>query len=104
MSKYHNTKTAFNGMTFDSKKEAYRYNELLLLERAGVINSLQRQVKYEIIPKSEHGRALYYIADFVYFDEDGTLHVEDVKGIKTQVYLLKKRLLAERYGLKIKET
>ena len=101
--KYHNEKTKVGNITFDSKHEADRYFSLRLLERAGQIKNLQRQVKYEIVPKSEYGRALYYVADFVY-EENGNTTVEDAKGVRTDVYRLKKRLLAERYGIIIKET
>lgn len=102
--KYHATKTVIDGITFDSKKEAKRYQDLKLLERAGCIHNLQRQVPFVLIPKSQYGRERKYIADFTYFEND-TLVVEDVKSkaSKTPVYELKKRMLAERYGIVIKE-
>lgn len=101
--KYHNRKTSVDGIRFDSKKEANRYIELKLLERAGVIKDLRRQVPYVIINKSRYGRAIKYVADFVYL-ENGQLVVEDVKGVRTPVYKLKKRLMAERFGIEVKET
>ena len=120
-SKYGAKKTTVNGVKFASAKEARRYQELLLLQRAGKIAGLDLQVKYEII--SEHrepdtigprgGRkkgkiiepARYYIADFVYYDsETKALVVEDCKGYKTDVYRLKKALMLDRYGIRIKET
>jgi hypothetical protein len=100
--KYGNCKTTVDGITFDSHKEAVRYAELRLLEKGGVIRDLRRQERFEIVPKSRHGRALYYVADFVYVENDKTV-VEDVKGVRTPIYRLKKRLVAERYGIEIKE-
>ena len=103
MPKYHNCKTIVDGIRFDSKKEAKRYLELKILEKAGVIKELKRQVPYILIDKSCYGRAIKYVADFVYL-ENGQLVVEDVKGVRTPVYKLKKRLMAEVYGIEIKET
>lgn len=100
--KYHNRKTNVGGMVFDSIKEAKRFKELVLLERAGVIQRLQRQVKYELIPKCGKERACFYIADFVYI-EDGKTIVEDVKGYRTQVYKLKKKLMNWKYDIQIRE-
>ena len=102
-SKYHAKKTKVGELTFDSKHEADRWFALRLLERGGCIKNLERQVRIEIVPKSEHGRALYYVADFVY-EENGKTIVEDAKGVRTDVYRLKKRLVAERYGIVIRET
>jgi hypothetical protein len=101
--KYHNKKTVVDGITFDSKREAERYCDLRLLEKGKVIENLERQKRFELIPKSEHGKALYYVADFVY-SENGKKVVEDCKGVRTAVYALKRRLVAERYGFQIKET
>lgn len=100
--KYHNKKTVLNGIKFDSKKEAMRYRDLKLMEKAGEIENLRLQVPYVIIPKSKYGRAIKYIADFVYL-KDGVEIVEDTKGVKTPVYKLKKRLLAESHDIEIKE-
>ena len=99
MHKYHNRKTQIENIVFDSKKEAQRYCELKLLEKKGEISQLQRQVPFELIP-AEVGadkkklRSIVYIADFVYLTEkDGVprKHIEDVKGVKTAVYRLKKK-------------
>lgn len=103
MPKYHNSKTVIDGIRFDSKKEAKRYLELKILEKAGVIKDLRRQVPYVIINKSRYGRAIKYVADFVYYEDD-KLVVEDVKGVLTPLYKLKKRLMAEVYGIEVKET
>ena len=103
MSKYHSKKEMVDGITFASKKEARRYQELKLLERAKAIQDLKLQVAFPLIKKSINGREIKYIADFVYY-EDGKLIVEDTKGYRTDVYKLKKRLVAELYGIKIRET
>lgn len=103
MPKYHNSKTVIDGIRFDSKKEAKRYLELKILEKAGVIKDLRRQVPYVLINKSRYGRAIKYVADFVYYEDD-KLVVEDVKGVLTPLYKLKKRLMAEVYGIEVKET
>ena len=102
-SKYHAVKEKVDGITFASKKEAQRYRELKLMEQAKAIQDLQIQVAFPLIKKSEFGREIKYIADFVYFD-NGHMVVEDTKGFKTDVYKLKKRLMAELYGIEIKET
>ena len=101
--KYHSQKTIIDGIKFDSKKEAKRYIELKLMERARAISDLQTQVRFPIIKKSQYGKEIVYIADFTYI-EDGKLVVEDTKGFKTDVYLLKRRLMQEVHGITIKET
>lgn len=75
----------------------------MLLYRAGEISNLRRQVPYVLIPKSDYGRDIVYRADFVYVDKSGIEIVEDAKGFKTDIYRLKKRLMAEKYGIIIKE-
>lgn len=101
--KYGNIKTVTSdGIKHDSIKEANRWCELNLLLKAGYITDLQRQVKFELIPKQEGERALYYIADFVY-TENGIQVVEDVKGMKTKEYKIKKKLMLYFHGIKIKE-
>lgn len=102
-SKYRAVKAEINGIMFDSKHEAARYQELRLLERAGEINSLRLQVPYELIAKSKYGKSIKYVADFVY-SRNGLTVVEDAKGVRTPVYRLKKRMMAEKYGIEIKET
>lgn len=95
----------FDGITFDSKHERDRYVELTLLEKAKVIQDLKTQVSFPLIPKSKYGREIKYVADFTYY-ENGELVVEDTKSpiTKTPVYRLKKRLMAEKYDIVIKET
>ena len=104
--KYHNKKVIVDNIKFDSKKEARRYNELKLLEKAGIIKNLQRQVKYELQTSFKYNgktiRAINYIADFVY-EKDGELIVEDVKGIKTDIYKLKKKMLLYIFNIEIQE-
>lgn len=103
ISKYGAQKCVIDGIKFDSKKEAARYCELRLLERTGEIRNLRLQIPYVLIPKSRYGREIKYIADFVYFENDEII-IEDVKGVRTAVYRLKKRMMAEKYGIIIKET
>lgn len=106
-SKYHARKTTVDGITFDSKREADRYLVLKGMEDDGLIEDLRRQVRYELVPAFDvdgrHHRPVYYVADFVYV-EDGREVVEDVKGMRTDVYKLKSKLFARRYGMSIKET
>ena len=96
--------TASDGSVFDSKREFHRWCELRLLERAGKISGLCRQVTYELIPKQDGERACNYIADFIYFNEEGKLTVEDCKGCRTEAYKIKKKLMLWVHGIKIKET
>lgn len=100
-SKYRNKKVTIDGIKFDSRHEANRWCELKLMERSGLISDLRRQVKFVLIAKSDHGRAIHYIADFTYH-QDGKTVIEDAKGFKTAVYKLKKRMMAEM-GLEIVE-
>jgi ABC-type dipeptide/oligopeptide/nickel transport system ATPase subunit len=86
-------------------KEANRWCELKMLEKAGLIQDLQRQVKFELIPKQDGERAVHYVADFVYV-EDGKKIVEDVKSAatkKNKEYVIKRKLLLWRHGIRIKE-
>lgn len=107
--KYKNKKVMIDGIKFDSKKEANRYQELKLMQRAGIITDLQRQVKYVLIPsqKGDDGRVIErpctYIADFVYIDENGKTIVEDTKGYRTSDYKIKRKLMLYIHGVKINE-
>ena len=118
-SKYGARKTVVDGITFASKKEANRYRELKLLEKAGEICCLRLQVPFELIPaqyeetgevytkgankgKPKRGKCIEksvtYIADFVYYNSDATVRtVEDVKGMRTPVYIIKRKLFRWRY-------
>ena len=109
MSKYRSRKVAVDGVTFDSKKEYRRYRELSLLEKAGVIHSLKRQVRFELLPSQRDAhtgkvieRPVTYIADFVYFEGD-KLVVEDTKGFRTKDYIIKRKLMLYMHGVQIKE-
>ena len=108
MSKYNSKKTVVDGQKFDSKKEARRYQELLLLEKAGEIKNLCRQVKFVLIPsqRDENGKVIErecsYKADFTYEEGIKTV-VEDVKGYRTKEYIIKRKLLLYQYGIRIRE-
>lgn len=112
--KYHARKVVAQGQVFDSEKEYARYLELKLLEKAGEISQLERQVKYDLIPKQmdEEGKMIerptVYVADFQYRDNNtGEVIVEDVKGYRRgqayAVFSLKRKLLLWRYGIRIRE-
>lgn len=122
MSKYKAKKASVDGIEFDSRKEANRYCELKLLQRAGKIQNLELQKAFELIPAQREAdtigkrggiikgkvieKAVFYRADFVY-TENGETVVEDVKGYKGggayAVFTIKRKLLYYRYGIKIKE-
>ena len=98
VNKYHNKKVVVDGKKFDSKKEAERYQALKMLENANIISNLSRQVPFELIPKQKDERAVKYIADFTYIETaTGKIIVEDVKGYRTDVYKLKRKLFKWRY-------
>ena len=113
------------GFVFDSKAEFVRWCELRILERAGKISGLKRQVTFELIPaQREESTEVYkagpqkglpklgaviekackYVADFVYCDEQGNTVVEDTKGVKTEAYKIKRKLMLHVHGIKVKET
>lgn len=121
--KYGNKKVTVDGFTFDSKREATRYTELKLLQRAGKISGLELQKPFELIPAQyEESKEVYtrgpkkgqpkrgkcleqsvvYKADFVY-KENGKLVVEDAKGTKTRDYIIKRKLMLYVHGIRIRE-
>ena len=112
-SKYHSKKIVVDGETFDSKKEYKRWKELRMLEKAGKIVGLKRQVKYRLLPSQyieEHGkrvcveRPVSYIADFVYYSmTDAEWVVEDCKGFRTKDYILKRKMMLYLNGIRIRE-
>ena len=126
INKYQAIKTCVNGIEFDSRKEARRYQELLLLQRAGVIQDLRMQEKFLLIPSqfetidtgevyksgSKKGtpktkevcieKPVVYVADFVY-TKDGEIIVEDTKGFKTKDYIIKRKLMLYTHGIRIRE-
>lgn len=101
--KYNNQKIVYNGIIFDSQKECRRYMELIKLEELGYIEGLELQPKFLLQEgyrkNGKKIRAIYYIADFKYYDcEKCETIIEDVKGIKTDVYKLKKKLFEYKYN------
>lgn len=101
-SKYHNKKTKIDGIVFDSKREAERYSELKLLERAKKIENLILQPKFILQngyrkKNGEKVRDITYIADFRYI-ENGVEVVEDVKGVETEVFKLKRKIFEKLYS------
>mgnify|MGYP003290649027 CR=1 FL=1 len=124
MAKYRNKKVTVGDLTFDSQKEYGRWRELCLLERAGAITDLERQVVFELIPaqrlpsgevykkcdkkgQPKPGKVIEkevnYVADFTY-REGGDLVVEDSKGKRTKDYIIKRKLMLWVHGIRIKET
>jgi predicted nucleic acid-binding protein len=107
--KYNNKITELDGIRFHSRKESVRYSQLKLYEKGGLIKDLRLQVPYELIPKmvinGKTERAIKYVADFVYID---MLHetevVEDVKGMITDIFKIKYRLMKQIYNIDIKIT
>lgn len=109
MNKYHAKKIFADGQSFDSRKEYRRWCELKLVERAGEIGNLQRQVRFHLLPAQYDERTgkclerpVDYVADFVY-ETDGFLVVEDVKGLKTRDYVLKRKMMLYMHGIRIQE-
>lgn len=102
--KYRNVKTEADGIVFDSKKEAARWLDLRTLERAGEIKDLTRQNRFDLRVGDE--LICFYRADFVYREKltHWSVVVEDCKGIRTQTYILKKKLMHAIYKISIRET
>lgn len=127
--KYHNKKTyTSDGILHDSRREANRWSELCLLQKAGKISELQRQVRFELIPAQYEDvytgefykrgdrkgqpklkricleNSVVYVADFVYKEQDtGQTVVEDAKGQRTKEYIIKRKLMLYLKGIRIKE-
>ena len=121
--KYGNRKVAVDGIAFDSIREARRYKQLKLLLLSGEIVGLSMQVQFELVPAQyeETGevyskgprkgqpkqgkcieKSVVYVADFVYF-ENGKRVVEDTKGVRTPEYIIKRKLMLHKYGIRIRE-
>lgn len=121
--KYGNRKVAVDGIAFDSIREARRYKQLKLLLLSGEIVGLSMQVPFELVPAQyeETGevyskgprkgqpkqgkcieKSVVYVADFVYF-ENGKRVVEDTKGVRTPEYIIKRKLMLHKYGIRIRE-
>jgi hypothetical protein len=103
--KYHNKQTMLLGEKFSSRKEAARYQELLLMQRAGLIRNIELQPRYDLVVNAQ--KLGFYKADFRYEKTDTSeIMVEDVKGgnaTKTPVYMLKKKLVKALYDIDIIE-
>lgn len=101
MSKYNSIKVTIDGITFDSRKEANYYCELKMLRMAGVVKDFDMQVPFTLLDgykrKGKAVRGIKYYADFVVTYVDGHKEVVDVKGVRTDVYKLKKKLLLAKY-------
>lgn len=110
MTKYGNKKTLVDGIWFDSKKEAARYQDLKLLQAAKIIRNLMVQQVFELAPSIIiNGRKrppLRYKADFTYFDDrqGGGFVVEDVKGFRTEGYRIKRHLMKTEHDIEVLET
>lgn len=109
--KYHSRKTIVDGIKFDSKREAERYTYLSIMQKAGLICDLKRQVRYELLPAQRINgkvveRGVSYYADYVYVvKETGETVVEDVKGFRDNpVWILKRKLMLYFHGIRVKET
>lgn len=121
--KYGNRKVTVDDIAFDSVREARRYNELKLLLLAGEIIGLQMQVPFELVPaqfeatgevyskgprkgQPKQGKCIeksvVYVADFVYW-QNGQRIVEDTKGVRTTEYIIKRKLMLHKYGIRIRE-
>lgn len=108
--KYRNKPCAVGGEKYRSQRERDRHQTLLLMQRAGRIKELQREVAFDLAPgvkimgEDRKRPAIRYVADFTYRDATaGTLVVEDAKGMQTPVYRLKKHLLATVHGIHVVE-
>ncbi len=107
MSKYHAQKTTINGITFDSKLEAERFRQLMLLEKAGKIYALRLQPEFQILhgyinaKTGEKIKSTYYIGDFEYIEKgdngENEVIVEDVKGVETDSFRIKWKLVRRAY-------
>ena len=105
--KYHNKKVYYDGHWFDSQKEKAYYIKLKLMEKVDEIFDLELQKEFVLIETFKLNDTTYrkmsYKADFTYLDRDGKYHVIDTKGFRTKEYLLKKKLMAWKYGIEIEE-
>ena len=121
MSKYFSRKVQLDGIIFDSRKEAARYRELMLMQRAGQISDLRMQVRFELLPAqyADSGKvylkgprkgqpkrkcieqSVVYVADFVYREAgNARTVVEDTKGMRTKDYIIKRKLFRWQYSEK----
>lgn len=105
--KYHNKKVFYDGHWFDSEKEKSFYIKFKLMQNSGEIHGLKLQQKFLLIEafilNKKKYRETTYISDFTYRDKEDKLHIIDVKGMRTEVYKLKKKMMAYKYGIEIEE-
>ena len=106
-SKYKNAITVVDGITFHSRAEARRWSALRLMERAGEIRDIEMQVEYLLIPSQKKPgggteRAIKYVCDFEYV-RDGKRVIEDVKGMRTPDYIIKRKLMLHIFGIEVVE-
>ena len=119
--KYHNSAVIVDGISFQSRKEARRWCELKIMDRAGMIHGLTRQKKFVLIPAQREPdtvgkrggrkkgklieRECAYYSDFAYYDKDGNEVVEDVKSpaTRTKDYILKRKMMMYVHGIRIRE-
>ena len=106
--KYNNQKKTVDGITFDSTLEARRYTVLKSRLEAGTISDLRLQPHYTIMDgykdlSGTYIRPVQYIADFSYINADGKRIVEDTKGVRTEAYAIKRKLVRDRFGLDVIE-
>lgn len=106
--KYKNKSVEYHGIKFDSKKEMAYYIKLELLEQKGIIKDLELQKSFELQPSFKLNGKTYkkitYRADFSYvLVQDNKIHIVDTKGFRTEVYKLKKKMFAYKYGIEIEE-
>lgn len=106
--KYGAKKVSVDGVTFDSTRESRRWSELQALQVAGHISDLERQVVFELAPSvkfagSKRAKpALRYVADFRYVDKAGALVTEDVKGVLTREFQIKRHLMLSVHGVDVR--
>lgn len=107
-SKFNNVKTVIDNISFSSKKESARYVQLKLDEKDGLIHDLKLQVPFQLIEplviNNKRHRAIIYYADFTYYDPENNYIVEDVKGMITDIFKIKYRLMKMVHGIDINIT
>jgi Protein of unknown function (DUF1064) len=94
-------RTDVDGNVFASKAEMYRWHELLRLVEARQVFNLRRQVRYDLHAGDNRAKVTSYTADFVYEDAAGNRTVEDVKGVETSEFKLKRKMMLAEYGISI---
>lgn len=106
--KYKNKKVIYDGIKFDSNREMAYYIKLKMLEEKGIIKDLELQKSFELQPSfklnGKTHKKITYRADFSYVSvQDNKIHIVDTKGFRTEVYKLKKKMFAYKYGIEIEE-